>query len=175
MADNIENELRQRMIMTQALLARLFFETQLKESDKTPGLWSVYTGTITPSNTGQQSAQSMLGKNNNRSGLTVKNLGPGVLLYSSESFNVYQAQQQADSMNGIFRIGVLTKGTSITIPTSGPIYGACKTTTNCRISIVETMFRVRTKRNEAPGEAGNLYHQYRSVHGEIETLVKEFT
>lgn len=152
------------------MLARLFFETQMKEADKVPGLWSVYSGTVSPLNMGTMTAESILSKNPNRSGMTLKNLGPGKLLYSSEPFNVNEAQTNVKTMSGIIRIGVLTSGTNVSIPTSGAVYAACDSTTACKITIVETMFRVRL-RNETG--SGTQWHG-RTLRNDIDKLVKDF-
>lgn len=175
MAENIERLLMRRIVLTQQILARLWYETQMKESDKTPGLWAVYSGTVPgATSTGvSPNAEAVLSRNPSRSGLTLQNNGTGILLFSSDPFNISEMISRTTSLSGITRIGLLTPGANVSIPTTGAVYAACQTTKGCKISLVETLFKVR-QRVEEPGQAGQQWHQYRSVSGEIQQLMQEF-
>lgn len=157
---------------TNALLAHLYKLMQQTEADKVPHdekLWTV--NVVCPAI--PPTAWQMLPRTGNRKILSLNNMGPSDLLFSSQWFDPGSILQQvSDPANPstvlpaplqMVRIGILKSGANVTMNTTSLIYVYNVSPTGALVSIQEDVFVVPNRQPAEPGSDGRAFQGYAQI------------
>lgn len=139
MTDHLLNELKMLVRINNGMnqhLENLWKATQLKESDKVPDSWRPTYITL-PS--GLANMTQLVRAAANRHDISIANSGTGTLIVSNVPMGPSEFNNYSTAQLNALPINVLPNGGSITLKTSGAIYGFAETAA-CTINIVETLF-----------------------------------
>lgn len=139
MTDNLLAELRdirKHGNDTVELLEKLYYKTQVYESDKVPDEWSAQFVNLTTKNITQ-----IVPASSNRKEITIGNTGPASVFLLQKSTVDEGLMDNYNSSGNSFIPGILlTAGTSVSIKSSGSVWAYPLDTTGAGINIIESLF-----------------------------------
>ena len=139
MTDHLLNELKMLVRINSGMnqhLENLWKATQLKESDKVPDSWRPTYITLAAN---LSNMTQLVRAAANRHDITISNGGSGTLIISNEPLDPSVFSSYATSTLNAYPITVLPSNASLTLKTSGAIYGYAETS-SCSVNIAETLF-----------------------------------
>ena len=145
--DSFRVAMDRHAVLSAKALAAAFSRTQLREAQRVPEDWNTVTAYLAPTFTG--TAQQVVSRNPNRSGIAVYNFGTGTVFFQGTPFNNRQAK---DILAGgsVMNIGLLIPGAQANINTTGPLYAAAAGSVQGKLAVMETVFAVSNQLPQQP-------------------------
>ena len=179
----INDALRHQNVMLAKLTELLeasYLQTQELEANKTPNESRPYTVNLSCPSEPNLHPLQVLGRNPNRSSLTIYNVGAGSCFYHHTMFDPTSILQQFSdpanpntvlpAYNQVVQIGYLPSGASVTINSTEPLW-ALNHGATCLLTIIESVYAKAGK--QQPGFDGVLGNAYAAAEVSGATLTSK--